>query len=341
MSMKSLVDQVYNMQELDPIISMILADLIGRILGFYKKSGRVPRTLSIGYWDHKSKERKSKSGPINLNIKEDRFFEVLKQRTNDLLKVISGVIFPCIFITVTMRNFEKIKKYGADLGSFTVANKDNNKDKSKQPALNFFKRPPVATVQALETEVPSVIQEKENSNNTHLNMDNSNHYKDVETSIGYNNQSNSNTVFFRDHSNGYFMEEENTILTQKIEQEDDEEEIEKTKCEKCGEMVPEKDLVDHHDFHIAQDLDKELNPNKRKYRQVDDEHVIVNVEGKEYKEKKDQDIVAQPKKMVENKKNLTGVEFKGIKKSQTEQVKEQPKKKIVQMKSLDSFFSKK
>jgi len=106
-------------------------------------------------------------------------------------------------------------------------------------------------------------------------------------------------------------------------------------------MVPEKDLVDHYDLHIAQDLDKELNPNKRKYRKIDGEHVIVNVEGKEHKEKKDQDIVVQPKKMVENKKNLTGVEFKGLKKSQTEQVKEQPKKKIVQMKSLDSFFSKK
>jgi len=318
MSQKSLTESVPSMKELSEIISMIIADLTGRLTTFYRKSGRVPKTLSIGYFDRKARERKSKSGPVNFNVKEERFSEVLKAGINGLLKVIADVLFPCINITVTARNFEKIKKYGADLTSF-AASKD---DKSKQKQLSFFKKP------AVQTSAPFI---QENSNTLP--------FSEQENPLSFNENS-SRTVLFpeEDASRSIFqMEQEESALTKSemIEEEEEEE------CEKCGKLIPAKDLVDHYDLHLAEELDKELNPHKRKYRQVDGDHVMVNVEGKEHKEKKTQELLAHPKKIVENKNNLFGVSFKNAKKDLVEKEKNPGKKKVVQMKSLDSFFSKK
>jgi len=38
------------------------------------------------------------------------------------------------------------------------------------------------------------------------------------------------------------------------------------KCAKCQQLIREENQKDHDDFHIAEDLDKELNPNKKKYK---------------------------------------------------------------------------
>lgn len=40
------------------------------------------------------------------------------------------------------------------------------------------------------------------------------------------------------------------------------------KCDKCGLKIADKEMPSHIDMHIAEDLDKELNPNKRKYKKV-------------------------------------------------------------------------
>ncbi len=260
-------------------------------------------------------------------MKEERFAEVLKAGIDGLLKIIADVLFPCINITVTAKNFEKIQKYG-DLMSFATG-KD---DKSKQRQLTFFKKP--AQVSA------SVIQEQENSKFSTIPEQKEKFFPMTENSMS--------TVLFPEENASrsmFHMEQEgntNTLTKAEMIEEEEAEECEKTPCEKCGDLIKAKDLVDHYDQHIAQDLDKELNPNKRKYRQIDGDHVMVSVEGKEqHKEKKDQEILAHSKKMVEHKNNLTGVSFQGIKKSLTEQEKNPGKKKIVQMKGLDSFFSKK
>ncbi len=79
MSQKSLTEHVKNMTELNEVISMIIADLIGRLTIFYRKSGMVAKTLSIGYYDRKARERKSKSGPVNFNPERWQFF-ITKQK---------------------------------------------------------------------------------------------------------------------------------------------------------------------------------------------------------------------------------------------------------------------
>jgi DNA polymerase eta len=38
------------------------------------------------------------------------------------------------------------------------------------------------------------------------------------------------------------------------------------KCEKCNEMIIDKDMQGHLDFHLACEIDREINPNKRKYK---------------------------------------------------------------------------
>jgi len=42
-----------------------------------------------------------------------------------------------------------------------------------------------------------------------------------------------------------------------------------TKCEKCKLLIQTEDFKTHYDFHLAQDLDKELNPNKKSYKRLD------------------------------------------------------------------------
>ena len=37
-------------------------------------------------------------------------------------------------------------------------------------------------------------------------------------------------------------------------------------CEKCSKMIPTAELDAHMDFHFAEDLDRETNPNKKKYK---------------------------------------------------------------------------
>ena len=41
-------------------------------------------------------------------------------------------------------------------------------------------------------------------------------------------------------------------------------------CDQCGQKVPIEEIMAHKDFHIAEDLDKELNPNKRKYKKLEE-----------------------------------------------------------------------
>jgi len=43
-----------------------------------------------------------------------------------------------------------------------------------------------------------------------------------------------------------------------------------TVCEKCGQRIPLEEIASHIDFHVAEDLDKELNPNKRKYKKLEE-----------------------------------------------------------------------
>ena len=44
-------------------------------------------------------------------------------------------------------------------------------------------------------------------------------------------------------------------------------EVEMVICEKCGKSIPVIEFESHTDFHIAEDLDREMNPHKRKYNQ--------------------------------------------------------------------------
>lgn len=37
-------------------------------------------------------------------------------------------------------------------------------------------------------------------------------------------------------------------------------------CERCNKNIPEAHKDSHEDFHFAIEIDKSLNPNKRKYR---------------------------------------------------------------------------
>jgi len=96
---------------------------------------------------------------------------------------------------------------------------------------------------------------------------------------------------------------------------------EKMKCERCEALISRSDLVGHNDFHTAQDLDRELNPNKRKYKKVNENGGIAG-------EKINFDLTKEITKTVVKTHNSSSkiTSFKGT---------------TVQMKSLESFFQKK
>ena len=161
----------------------------------YDQSKIAPQTFSIHFYDHSFKAHRSKSCTINLNIKQDLFKKVIKEKTIELMNMVSKVIFPCVTFGIKLNNFVKadFKNFEYDLLSYIKRHQNDAKEKS-------------------------LINEKIHDVNRNL---------------------------------------EGEILTenQKI-----------IRCEKCDSMITEQEYTFHIDYHAALDLDKELNPNKKKYK---------------------------------------------------------------------------
>ncbi len=79
------------------------------------------------------------------------------------------------------------------------------------------------------------------------------------------NSMNSN-VFLQSHLN-LPTEDEIEIVKTPLEPDI---ELKLFKCEKCDQMIPQEEFEAHVDFHVAMELDRQLNPNKKKYKRSGD-----------------------------------------------------------------------
>lgn len=87
-------------------------------------------------------------------------------------------------------------------------------------------------------------------------------------------------------------------------------------CETCGKEIPESEGSSHRDFHVAELLDREINPNKPKYKRKEPSFVEVEPPGN-----------SEPKK--EKKRQSTGVKGKA---------KKNPSESLSDKKKLTTFF---
>jgi len=334
LSNKSFDRLVTNILDLENVEDLILSDLYSRMLKFYKENNMVPSTLNLHYYDNKTHERRTKSGPINLKVKEDKFYDLLKAKTQELIKQVANVIFPCKFLGVSAKNFQKndVKSYEFDLITYA-------KEKQKQKELEKEKE--IERIRLLEKEnektFSKMIIEEVESHKDQLkqnsildnNMKEFVKLNDLHNSLEFVNQES-----FQITSLNFPTNEDRPNCF-----EEDGKKIEETKCEKCGVLIPELQLRSHDDFHVAQELDKELNPNKRKYRKVQSGEVRANFQGEEYSQKDVHKIIEnkfinQPDKFIDPpRKNILNKEVKNKNNGE--------KKNMVQMRSLDTFFRKK
>ena len=347
LSNKSFDRAVTNILDLENVVDLVLSDLHSRMVRFYREGGLVPSTLNLHYWDNKTHERRTKSGPVHLKVKEDKFYDALKAKTFDLAKQVANVLFPCKFLGVSVKGFVKndMKSYGFDL--LTYAKQKQQQKANEAAALLELERQKENDKEFNELMGREMEHLKEKLDES-VDISKS-HIEDVfDRSVTQQNFE----EFARKDSfeicsgnllavKEYFLQQQGQEVSQRIEEEEEEEEevkvVEQVECEKCGKMVSKPELTDHYDFHIAQDLDKELNPNKRKYRKADSGQILANFDGgKEVPEEQVAKVIES--KSVENSKSkpLEALPRHGKKVNEANH-----KKKVVSMKSLDNFFQKK
>jgi hypothetical protein len=87
------------------------------------------------------------------------------------------------------------------------------------------------------------------------------------------------------------------------------------KCDRCGQLIRESMITGHLDQHVAEDLDRELNPNKKKYK-----------------------ATTHSEHFVENDKKIEIEKHQDLKKVKKTGSKEAPSKPGI---TLDKFFAKK
>jgi len=357
LSNKSFDRAVTNMLDMENVVDLVLSDLCSRMVRFYRETNMVPGTLNLHYWDNKTHERRTKSGPVNLKVKEDKFFDVLKAKTQDLAKLVASVLFPCKFLGVSAKGFEKndMKSYGFDLLTYA-------REKQKQKELQ--KANEAAALLELERQKEN---EEEFNQLMGREMEHLKEKLDESVDIG-----NSNIGYVFDRKEGeeaenfeelvrkdsseicsgnllaekqsqqqhqqpilQFQQQQQQQITPAPEKIEEEVKVERIECEQCGQMVPKPELTDHYDFHIAQNLDKELNPNKRKYRKADSGQIIANFEGKEVPQEQVPKVLESRTAETSKAKPPTDGPAKQNKKANEKE------KKVVSMKSLDTFFKKK
>ncbi len=142
LSNKSFDQMVTNILDLQEILDLVVSDLHSRVLRYYNESSLVPGTLNVHYSDNKTHERRTKSAPINLTIKTEKFYEALKDKTVEIVKQISNSLFPCKFLGVSVKNFKKndLKSYGFDLQSYIQRkNEVKNENNQQKEDANCFK----------------------------------------------------------------------------------------------------------------------------------------------------------------------------------------------------------
>jgi len=100
---------------------------------------------------------------------------------------------------------------------------------------------------------------------------------------------------------------------------------EKVRCEICQILLVSDELMSHQDLHLAYDLDKELNPNKKKYRKLNESEVEITLNQMN-------NISPQNPSAPIQANNLSADTKKKQNKNKGEPIK---------MKSLESFFQKK
>jgi len=364
LSNKSFDRAVTNMLDLENVIDLVLSDLCSRMVRFYRESNMVPGTLNLHYWDNKTHERRTKSGPVNLKVKEDKFYDVLKAKTQDLAKQVANVLFPCKFLGVSAKGFEKndMKSYGFDLLTYA-------REKQKQKQLQ--KANEAAALLELERQ-----KENEEEFNQLMGREMEHLKEKLDESVDFS-KSNIDYVFagkegeeaenfeelvrkdsFEICSGNLIAEKQSQQQQQQQllqfqqqqhqqqqqiipapEKIEEEVKVERVECEQCGQMVPKPELTDHYDFHVAQDLDKELNPNKRKYRKADSGQILASFEGREVPQEQVVNVLESRTAETSKSKPPDGPAKQSKKGNEKE--KEKEKKVVKNMKSLDSFFKKK
>ena len=207
-SSKTFVFPFSDLNGLYTLGDLVAADVNFKISEFYDKTGYVPQTVTVGYYDHKMNGHKSKSLSINMLIPKSQFKTALISKYHEIIHSLEKCLFPCASLSISVRNFVKhdLKEYEFSLDAFFKPKQASQENKHATPT---------------KTQLP---------------------LKKDDATLKAVNLADGNLVT-------EFIESEMTI------------------CEKCGKSIPVIEFDSHTDFHYAEDLDREMNPHKRKYNQ--------------------------------------------------------------------------
>lgn len=264
-------------EELEGSLEVIAIDLYTRMMGYFEESELLPVSLSMNYFDNGDmgggegggrvregregkiegrkeeenegeEERKesvgryrsggyrSKTIGLDLTGREEDFKGKIDRGMRELVNMVKKDIFPCHSIGFTLKNF-KSKRGGY-----------------KFNLLDYWKRKDEGVKKD-----EGILQKKERDSKAINEELNENLKLDKEKERGERGINNA-----REEG----LDEKMGQIKGGGKENIEEEMKELTKCGKCGELVGEKEMASHLDFHFACEIDREVNPNKRKYKMM-------------------------------------------------------------------------
>ena len=297
------VQNINDMKELEVAIDLLLTELNVRLLKNYELNKTVPRTLNVHYWDNQTKKSRIKSVPINLKLKKDDFPKLLKQASMETIKSLLDCLYPCNNLSLSIKNFEKndFQCFEYDISTYLKTKQRDSKETnpSTKKEITYtetlpIKKKVISGYESTPTWVNDTIQK---------------------CSITTKASSIKEEVIVSPQKQG--------MVEMKIE--------EKVECEKCGVLVNKSSLEGHIDFHTAEDLDKELNPNKKKYKKDSAKDSLF------YKEVMSIEKKESTKKRLSESNEI--IDYKKVKKT-TPPLKLKEKEKQPKINTLERFFVK-
>ena len=122
-------------------------------------------------------------------------------------------------------------------------------------ARNFCK----SDLQNYKCDLATFFKKKESASAGAATAENSN---SLHGALSYKSDMSTSMNAIGPSHNDLRMEEEKREPTTELPED---QELTFIKCEKCDETIPSNEIESHRDFHLAEELDREINPHKRKY----------------------------------------------------------------------------
>jgi len=238
---------IKTMPEFVVSVELIISELHARLLKYFEKYKMVPKTLVMHYYDQE--KYRTKSEQINLKRKTEDFKKVLTEKGFSMVNTVKDTLFPVGYFALSVKDFEKndFSEFEYDLVSFF-----GKKGNGNNANLSGLMKP----------------QATQDANNSHGNYAELMKPQITTQEFGAVRSSTVATpmaIGTQKDENSMIIEEEEDLIEAMLNKAEEVQE-EKVNCERCNILIVKSQMEAHLDFHTAQDLDRELNPKKKKYK---------------------------------------------------------------------------